>query len=154
MPSLQRLTLSLLLIALLHAAIGCNDSQESRQANASSQGRLQSGGACQLVANGFGPSGAVPLHVEKVVTGLAIPWGLAFLPNGDWLVTERAGLVRLIRGGQLVPAPVARVATGESGEGGLLGIALHPNVAANGFFYVFYTSPANVNRVERFVLSA
>lgn len=62
--------------------------------------------SCMLVEEGFGPAGTVPIRVETVVTGLEVPWGLAFLPDGDWLVTERPGRVRLITGEELVPEPV------------------------------------------------
>ena len=44
--------------------------------------------------------------VEAVVTGLSRPWGMVFLPDGDMLITERQGTVRLIRDGTLEPEPV------------------------------------------------
>ena len=46
------------------------------------------------------------IRVSAVATGLSNPWSLAFLPNGDMLVTERAGRLRMIRGGALIPQPV------------------------------------------------
>jgi glucose/arabinose dehydrogenase len=65
--------------------------------------------------------------VAKVVQGLAHPWSMAFLPNGDILITERIGRLRVVRDGELDPMPVAgvpKVALG--GQGGLLDIVLHP----------------------------
>src|SRR5512138_2461931 len=96
-------------------------------------------GACTLVDSGWGPAGQVALRVERVATGLTVPWGIAFLPGGDALLTERPGRIRLLRGGRLEPAPVATIAVGERGEGGLLGIAADPAFAENRRFYVYYT---------------
>lgn len=111
---------------------------------------------CKLVEAGFGSPGTVEIQVEEVVNGLEAPWGIAFLPNGDLLVTERAGQIRLVKNGQLQPAPLTEVPATEEGEGGLLGIALHPNFAENRWFYVYYTTLKNgspVNRVERWQMA-
>jgi len=111
---------------------------------------------CTLVDQGFGPQGKVNVRFEEVVTGLEVPWGIAFLPNGDMLVTERPGRVRLVRNGKLLPKPVATIKVTDSGEGGLLGIAAHPNFAQNRLFYLYYTSDrgrSQVNQVERWRLS-
>lgn len=113
--------------------------------------------ACQLVEEGFGPTGAVKIRAEEVVRGLDVPWGIAFLPNNEMLVTERPGRVRLVRNGQLQSQPVATLSvTARGGEGGLLGIALHPEFASNRLFYLYYTTDQggrSVNRVERWRLS-
>jgi glucose/arabinose dehydrogenase len=96
------------------------------------------------------------LRVEKVITGLEVPWEVAILPNQDWLITERPGRIRIVQSGQLVPQAVAEVMISETGEGGLLGLALHPGFETNRLFYVFYTTLKNgedVNRVEQFILS-
>jgi glucose/arabinose dehydrogenase len=64
--------------------------------------------------------------------------------------------VRLVRGGALSPDPVLTVSIGETGEGGLLGIAADPDFSSNHFFYIYYTASKggqNVNRVERYRLS-
>lgn len=113
--------------------------------------------SCTLVKNGFGSPGQVKVRVEEVVTGLEVPWGIAFLPDGEMLVTERPGRVRLVQNGKLRPTPVAAIAATDSGEGGLLGIAAHPDFANNRLFYVYYTTDKNgspVNRVQRWRLSA
>jgi aldose sugar dehydrogenase len=89
---------------------------------------------------------------EVVAAGLEIPWGVAFLPDGDILVTERPGTVRAVRDGRLADEPVARVdGTVHQGEGGLLGIALHPEFERNRLAYVYYTA-ADGNRISRFAV--
>ncbi len=80
-------------------------------------------------------------RVATVTRGLVHPWSLAFLPNGDMLVTERVGRLRIIRNGELRPMPVAgvpEVALG--GQGGLLDIALHPKFAENRLIYLSYAA--------------
>ena len=112
--------------------------------------------SCLEADTGALPRGTVPIKVETVVSGLSVPWGIAFLPGGDWLVTERPGRIRLLSGGTLVPAPVAIVDIASNGEGGLLGIALHPDFANNSLFYVYATVDVGgepTNRVIRYKLS-
>jgi glucose/arabinose dehydrogenase len=115
-------------------------------------------GACAFVEQGSGPVGTVPVHAETVVSGLTVPWSLVFLPNGDSLVTERPGRVRLIQGGNLATKPVLtlNVVENPGTEQGLLGMALHPAFAQNSLFYVYYSVNENgttVNRLERYTLS-
>ncbi len=112
---------------------------------------------CTLVEEGYGPPGRVPIRVERIASGLEVPWGIAFLPGGDALVTERPGRVRLLRAGKLAPEPVATLAVAEHGEGGLLGIAADPAFARNRRFYVYATvekGGRTVNRVVRYALAA
>ncbi|MDZ7652453.1 MAG: PQQ-dependent sugar dehydrogenase [Burkholderiaceae bacterium] len=82
-------------------------------------------------------------HAVRVVTvteGLEHPWGLAFLPDGRMLVTERPGKLRLIgKDGKLDPVPVAGLPRVDAqGQGGLLDVALHPQYASNGWVYWTY----------------
>jgi len=79
------------------------------------------------------------LHVEVVVRGIDHPWGLAFLPNGDILITERTGKLRVVRKGVLDPTPVAGLPPIlAEGLGGLMDITLHPKFAKNGLIYMTY----------------
>lgn len=113
--------------------------------------------ACQLVETGFGPQGTASIRVEVVAKGLEVPWGIAFLPEGDMLITERPGRVRVVTKQGEVGTPVATPDVTSSGEGGLLGIALHPQFAENRQFYVYLTGEhdgRDENRVERYVLAA
>ena len=81
-------------------------------------------------------------HLIKLTDGLEHPWGLAFLPDGRMLVTERPGRLRIVNDGWLVPDPVAGVPeVWEDGQGGLLDVALHPDFAENGLVYLSYSSP-------------
>lgn len=86
-----------------------------------------------------------------VAAGLAHPWSLAWLPNGDLLVTERPGRLRLIKGGRLLADPVAGVPEVlGAGQGGLLDVRLHPRFADNRRIYFSYahgTKQANHTRV-------
>lgn len=130
--------------------------ENSRQAQTSSIAANSNKRDCILVKNGFGPQGKVAVRAEEVVTGLEVPWGILFLSGGDMLVTERPGRVRLVRDGQLQSKPVATVAIADRGEGGLLGIAAHPDFVENRLFYLYYTGDRNgspVNRVERWKLA-
>jgi len=129
---------------------------EAREESFSSTQAVAQKNVCTLVKNGFGSPGQVNLRIETVANGLEVPWGIAFLPNKDLLVTERSGRVRLVRNSKLQPQPVATINVSESGEGGLLGIAAHPDFANNRFFYVYYTASRNgspINLVERWRLS-
>lgn len=88
------------------------------------------------------PTQKGPVHVTLVTKGLDHPWGLAFLPDGNMLVTERPGRLRVIRKGVLDPAPIAGVPAVEAvGIGGLFDIALHPKFAKNHLIYLAYAKP-------------
>ncbi|HEY8429701.1 MAG TPA: PQQ-dependent sugar dehydrogenase [Sandaracinaceae bacterium] len=117
--------------------------------------RGSGGGACELVEEGFGPRGTVPVRAEEVANGLEVPWGILFLEGGDLLVTERPGRLRLVRDGRLEPEPLATIDAVHAGEGGLLGIAAHPDFERNGRFYLYVTARTRggaANRVEEWRL--
>ena len=78
-------------------------------------------------------------RIVKVTDGLDHPWGLAFLPNGDMLITERSGALRRVSKGKLDPKPIAGVPrVRAAGQGGLLDVALHPDFARNRLVYLSY----------------
>ena len=82
------------------------------------------------------------VRVVPVVKGLANPWSLTFLPNGDMLVTEKAGRLRVVRNGTLDPQPVSGVPqVWAVGQGGLLEVLAHPRFAENQFLYLTYSKP-------------
>jgi glucose/arabinose dehydrogenase len=81
-------------------------------------------------------------RVVKIVTGLEHPWGLAFLPDGRMLVTERPGRLRIVKDGKLESQPVSGVPkVAARGQGGLLDVALHPRFAETGLVYLSYAGP-------------
>jgi aldose sugar dehydrogenase len=96
-----------------------------------------SGGAAQSPAG----SGTVKFTVDTVASGLATPWGLAFMPDGRMLVTERGGQLRIVTAAGAVSAPLpglpSNIAVG--GQGGLLDVALDPNFAANRRVYLSFS---------------
>lgn len=88
-------------------------------------------------------SGGHRFRLVTIADGLEHPWGIAFLPNRDVLVTERAGRLRVVRNGALQPAPIVGVpAPRVGGQGGLLDVVLHPNFATNQFVYLSYSKPS------------
>lgn len=88
-------------------------------------------------------------RVETVASGLEVPWGFAWLPNGDMLLTERPGRVRIIEKGKLRAEPVFVVPDVEpSSESGLMDISIHPDHAANSFVYLAYAYNQDGKRVK------
>jgi glucose/arabinose dehydrogenase len=119
--------------------------------------------AAALVSCGSGASTGpviVPpefnLAVQEVAAGLSDPLYVTAPPGDSRLfVVEQSGRIRIIKNGQLLPAPfldiAARVSSG--GERGLLSVAFHPSYATNGFFYINFTDAGGNTRVERFSAS-
>lgn len=78
-------------------------------------------------------------HVELFAEGLDIPWSLAFLPDGSFLVTERPGAVRPIAPDGTVGPPIRHTpAVLHHGQGGMLEVALHPNYEENRWIYLAF----------------
>ena len=92
------------------------------------------------------PGGVVESEVQRfvvdtVVSDLDVPWGLAFLPGGDLLITERAGKLYRYSGGRL-SAPIEGLPPlMATGQGGLMDICLHPDYEKNGWIYFSYSAP-------------
>src|SRR5229473_1281067 len=105
---------------------------------------------CELLKKGYGPDGKAAVKLETVVAGLEVPWGIAFLPGGDALVTERPGRLRL------VPALPKRKAGDATKLPLVATIAVHPRFEQNRFFYLYRTvreGGRKSNRVERWRLA-
>jgi hypothetical protein len=92
------------------------------------------------------------LRVVVITKGLHQPWSIAFLPDGDMLVTERSGRLRVVRHGILEPSPVDGVPPvhtgGPRGLQGLMDIALHPRFNENKWVYLAYHKPTDSDSGE------
>jgi len=110
------------------------------------------GRAPQAVRDRFVPEPA-GVSVQTWISGLNIPWSLIFLPDGSALVSERRGQIRTITAdGKLSPKPYAVLQVAAHGEGGLMGLALHPNFPGAPYVYTMLTrqqARATANAVVR-----
>ena len=81
-------------------------------------------------------------RVVTVAAGLIRPWSMAWLPNGDMLVTEKPGRLRIVRDGNLLPDPVPGVPeVVDQGQGGLFDVLPHPDFASNNVLFISYAKP-------------
>ena len=126
---------------------------ETREANAPEQSPAFAGQtrACAVRSN-------VDLDVRVIATGLVHPWAVEPMPNGDLLVTERPGQMRIITAGGQVGAPIAGLpAVDARNQGGLLDVALSPMFESDRMIYWSYAEPrdgGNGTAVARGALSA
>ncbi len=118
-------------------------------AEAPDPGTSSSSSAASIAVSSEASSTVAAQPVTIVATGLQIPWSIAFLPGGELLVTERPGrVVRIGTDQKTYPIEGVR----HRGEGGLLGIALHPDFASNHFVYLYMTTTDGglQNKIERY----
>jgi aldose sugar dehydrogenase len=97
-----------------------------------------------------------PEKVEVIAQNLEIPWSMAFLPNGDLLFTERAGSLKVISNRNV--RTISEIEdVRHIGEGGLMGVEVHPDFEQNNFIYIMLTYQGNgnntLNRVVRYKLA-
>ena len=93
-------------------------------------------------------AGKTAIRTTVIAGGLWHPWSLAWLPNGDMLVTERNGKLRMVRDGRLDPDPIAGVPKVHSVRlSGLMEVLPHPNFAQNHFLYLTYTKDVGPDQV-------
>ncbi len=95
---------------------------------------------------------ATAKDIETIVENLHIPWEIVFLPSGEMLITERPGNLLKIGGDKKV---IQIEGVYHKGEGGLLGLALHPKFNENNILYIYSTSKNGTevtNRVEKYEL--
>ena len=106
----------------------------------------------------MGTALAQPVRVETVATGLQNPWGLAHLPDGRFLVTERPGRMRVVESNGKLGEPLAGVpAVAAGGQGGLLDVVLDSDFAANRTLFFCFSEPGpggNSTALARARLSA
>jgi glucose/arabinose dehydrogenase len=104
----------------------------------------------------FGGSVEVPQGFTKAdnwVVGLTDATAFAQASDGRFFVAEQGGALRVVRNAALLATAFRQFTVDPVGERGLLGVALHPNFASNGWVYVYYTTPENGahNRISRLV---
>jgi glucose/arabinose dehydrogenase len=78
---------------------------------------------------------------EVVAKDLETPWGIAFLPDGRLLVTERPGRLRIVEKGKVLPAVTGTPEVWVRQDGGLFDVEVHPQYAKNGWIYLSYSEP-------------
>ncbi len=102
----------------------------------------------------YSPTGGVPAGFAKtqLAHGLKNPTVFTFAPNGDIYIGEQSGTILLYHNGAVQPTPVGTLNTDGSAEKGLLGMALDPNFAGNGYIYVSYTTTDEHAQVSRFTI--
>jgi aldose sugar dehydrogenase len=84
------------------------------------------------------------IHVETVASGLAHPWGMAFLPDGRMLVTERPGALRIVDSDFNISEPLSGVPqVFAQGQGGLLDVAIDPDFASSQLVYLSFAEPGS-----------
>ena len=93
-----------------------------------------------VVPGGIVESEVQDFVVDTVVTGLDVPWGLVFLPNGDLLISERSGKLYRFANDKLSSPIEGLPVIMAKGQGGLLDLCLHPDYANNGWIYMSYSA--------------
>ncbi len=160
------LTFSVAILAVVVLSAGC-DGGSAEQGSSDEPGDPGgTGSQTELTESGTPPAedtgtpepesttantGPVQVETSVVATGLEAPWGLAFTPEGEALVTERdsARLLSVDSSGNV--EELQQLPDNGTGEGGLLGLALSPDYESDGYIYVYYTTDED-NRVARFRL--
>ena len=115
------------------------------------------GAALAQSASTWDISQAEPLVLTEIAFGLEQPWALAFLPGGDFLVTEREGTMRVVQANGRIGHPIAGVPpVAAQGQGGLLDVALDRQFAQNRrlFFCFSEPDPSNASRSSTALASA
>ena len=103
---------------------------------------LMAGAAPAAIAQETVRSKAADFRIVEVATDLEHPWGLAFLPDGRMLVTERPGRLRIVGADGSLGEPLTGLPEiYDSGQGGLLDVILDPDFASNSTIYFSYSTP-------------
>ncbi len=120
---MKKALLTILLIQLLSPLVSCSQTV----------GKIP-----QTVGDVYLPEGD-KVRVRIWIENLEIPWSLVFLPGGRALVSERPGRIRLIKDGKLQEKAYAEIKVAHTGEGGLMGLALHPAFPKEPYLYAMHT---------------
>lgn len=134
---IKKLSIILALFIFLHTVIGCNYPPVSSKSPPQPE-------------DIFVPD-VKGIIVEAWVENLEVPWSLIFLHDSRALVSERPGRIRIIKDGRLIKEPYAVINVADEGEGGLMGLAVHPSFPEPPFIYAMYTYRKDGNRYNRVV---
>jgi glucose/arabinose dehydrogenase len=156
-PRLLPVTAVLIAGAAMMTACGTDGDPAPRGEATYSAAAPPPSGPAPSAAASVAPAAPGKPHLSKpqtIATGLEIPWGTAFLPDGSALVAERdrADILRIPAGGGDPRKVYEMPGVQAAGEGGLLGLAVDPQYRQNQFLYAFYTA-ADDNRIVKFKLS-
>lgn len=102
---------------------------------------LACAGSAQALARDTVPTQAATVEIEVLASGLYHPWGVEVLPDGEILVSERSGALRLLRDGQLSDPISGLPEIAVAGQGGLLDIALANDFATSRTLFMSYSAP-------------
>lgn len=128
---LNRLTL---VVVSLLIGTGCSSGQNDKSGNTRTGKRTST------------PATTTEVEKQNLASGLDHPWGMAFLPDGRLLVTERVGRLRILDKNNNLSESIAGVPkVFNEGQGGLLDIALDPDFKNNSFVYLSYAEPGANN---------
>lgn len=145
-----RLPLGVLLVSLFMAS--CTPSTSSSSDSTTTPSAASAPRTASPATEAIAQTPVTPQQVT-LVENLEHPWGIAWLPDGAMLVTERPGRLRIIRDGVLDPNPIPGVAEVlAERQGGLLDVSVHPQFSENQWVYFTYahgSSNANQTRVAR-----
>ncbi|WP_107667132.1 PQQ-dependent sugar dehydrogenase [Cyanothece sp. BG0011] len=112
----------------------------------------------QPTANQTSQASETQQDIQQItmIEGLEHPWAMDWLPNGDILITERPGRLRIVKNGKLESEPIKGVPEVFAvGQGGLLDVSVHPNFEENNYIYLTYASGSrndNQTRIARAIL--
>jgi glucose/arabinose dehydrogenase len=98
------------------------------------------GGVAGKRASDVAVSAPAGFQPQTVVTGLNLPTSFAFAPDGRIFIAEKSGVVRVFKNGALLPTPLIDISAKVNNywDRGLIGMALDPNFASNGYIYLLY----------------
>jgi glucose/arabinose dehydrogenase len=143
----RRLVGSALVLTLCTALPSCGG--DSSQSSSPPDGQPEPGPPSSDV---YTAADGTRFVVQVIARNLQIPWALSFTPDGRLWFTERPGRVRIFQAGRVEPEPaLALPGLYTRDESGLLGMAMHPAFATNGFVYLVYTLPGPEGPVGRLV---
>jgi len=128
---------SLLIVVGLAFGNACGQGLNSRSPNGAGQ-KPAFAGQTRVAEQKLG----VAFEVVPITDALKQPWGIAFLPDGRMLVTEKQGRLRIVtQAGQISEPLTGLPQVDPRNQGGLLGVAVDPKFASNSLFYVSYSEP-------------